>query len=865
MRRNYFASFFLLSSLLTVAEKPLFTRLDADATGVRFSNNLIESESLNILNYEYYYNGGGVAAGDINNDGKVDLYFTANTGPNKLYLNEGGFKFQDITRFSGTEGKPGWKTGVTMVDINNDGWLDIYLCHSGRVDTVYRKNELFINNKDLTFTEQAAAYGIDDNSCSTQAAFFDFDKDGDLDMYLLNHNITTFKNFDIREMRMKRDPVAGDKLFRNDNGRFIDISEAAGIRGSAIGFGLGIATGDINNDGWADIYIANDYTEPDYLYINNHDGTFTDRLPEMMGHISHFSMGCDMTDLNNDGWNDIVTLDMLPEDNFRQKEMRGPANYDRYWMQVRYGYHHQVMRNCLHLNNGNGTFSEIGQLAGISNTDWSWTPVAADFDNDGLKDLYITNGYRRNYINMDFLKYTYEDAKAEARKTGVKANLMELVNQIPSIDIPNYLFMNRNGLTFDNTGLENGITENSLSSGAVAADLDNDGDLDLIVNNTNAPAFIYRNNVNSENHHIRFKLTGAKNNLKGIGTRIDIRTGDRIQTQELYLARGYQSSVDATVLFGTGRFEKVDDAKITWPDGRVTVMKNLTTEKTYEAVYSEAKSIRETKPSSPRLLFQRADSIINHTHLETDYIYYKTDFLLPHRLSNLGPRIAKGDADGDGKQDLYIGGSAGYSGTLLLQKKDCFIAVNNDEISNDSLKEDGQSLFSDTDGDGDMDLIVVSGSNEFPDGSPELQDRLYINQGKGNFTRSHDGLPTDTMAGLCIRETDIDEDGDMDIFIGGCTRHAGYGLPLASVLLRNDQGKFSDMTDTWCPELKSSGMVMDAEFADIDSDGHKDLIISGEWMPVRVFIYRSGQFIESASSGLESYPGWWNKIIATDI
>ncbi|MFM7186872.1 MAG: VCBS repeat-containing protein [Bacteroidota bacterium] len=844
---------------------PLFTRLDAEMTEIRFSNTLIESEALNILNYEYYYNGGGVAAGDINNDGKVDLYFSANTGPNKLYLNQGDLKFQDITRYSGTEGKPGWKTGVTMVDINNDGWLDIYLCHSGRVDTSYRKNELFINNKDLTFSERANEYGLDDNSCSTQAAFFDFDRDGDLDVYLLNHNITTYKNFDIREMRLKRDPIAGDKLFRNDNGRFTDISEQAGIRGSAIGFGLGIATGDINNDGWPDIYIANDYTEPDYLYINNQDGTFTDKLTEMMGHTSHFSMGCEMTDMNNDGWNDVVTLDMLPEDNFRQKEMRGPANYDRYWLQVRYGYHHQVMRNCFQLNNRNGTFSEIGQLAGISNTDWSWTPVAADFDNDGLKDLYITNGYRRNYINMDFLKYTYEDAKAEARKSGQKANLMELVNQIPSIDIPNYLYLNRNGLTFVNAGIENGITENSLSSGAVAADLDNDGDMDLAVNNTNSPAFIYRNNGNPKNHFIKFKLNGAENNLRAIGSRIEIRIGDRIQSQELFMARGYQSSVDPSVQFGTGTSLKVDEAKITWPDGRLTLLKNLDVDRTYEATQSEAKSMKAMSDKTSRKLFQPVDSIISYTHQESDYIDFKTEFLLPHRLSNLGPRIAVGDADGNGMQDLYIGGSAGYSGQLLIQKNDCFLAMTSPELSQDSLKEDGQSLFSDVDGDGDADLIVVSGSNEFQDGSPELQDRIYLNQGKGEFIKSNDRLPSDTIAGLCIRGADIDKDGDQDLFVGGCTRHAGYGLPLASCLLLNDKGKFTDVTEKWCPELKMAGMVMDAEFMDVNADGAVDLIISGEWMAVRVFINHNGRFEESTTTGLESYTGWWNTTTVADM
>jgi hypothetical protein len=823
----------VLCSIHAVAENN-FIQIPVSQSGVRFVNRLNETEELNILNYEYYYNGGGVAAGDINNDGKADLYFIANIGPNKLYVNRGDFNFQDVTDFAGVAGAQGWKTGVTMADVNADGWLDIYVCHSGKLPAEMRRNELFINNKDLTFTERAAEFGLDDNSCSTQAAFFDFDKDGDLDMYLLNHNITTFKNFDIREMREKRDPIAGDKLYLNDNGRYRDISEQAGIRGSAIGFGLGIAVGDIDNDGWQDIYVANDYTEPDYLYINNGDGTFTDRMREQMEHISQFAMGCDMADFNNDGWNDLVTLDMLPEDNPRQKEMRGPANYDKYWLQVRYGYHHQVMRNTLQLNNRNGTFSEIGQMAGISNTDWSWTPLLVDFDNDGWKDLFITNGYRRNYINMDFLKYTYEDAKAKARAEGGKTDLMELVNQIPSIDIPNYYFHNNGDLTFSDKSKPAGITENSLSGGATAVDLDNDGDKDLVVNNINQPAFVYRNETSAGNSYIRFRFAGAGKNTFGIGCKVEIRCGDLLQQQELQTTKGYQSSAEPILSFGTGNHATIDEVSVTWPDGNRQTLKNLKTRQSWTFHEMDAKPRSDERRSvNSKTLFATADTLA-FRHEENSFVDFKNEFLLPHRLSTLGPKITMGDVNGDGKEDFYIGNAAGAKGGLFISSGDGFIPSAQPALYADSLREDGESFFFDADGDKDLDLLVVSGGNEFEDGSEELADRLYLNDGKGIFLRSEGLLPADTIAGLCVAGADFDADGDQDLFIGGCVRH-------------------------------DAGMVMDACWSDMDGDGRKDLVVAGEWMPVRIFFNRDGHLTEQSMKGIPNSSGWWNFIGTADL
>lgn len=868
MRRTLFHLVFLIvfgiSSCFILAAQPLFSALPASRTGIRFSNQLIETEALNILNYEYYYNGGGVAAGDINNDGKIDLYFTANTAPNKLYLNQGDFQFQDITRFAGVEGSGGWKTGVTMVDINSDGWLDIYVCHSGKVAADLRKNELFVNNKDLTFTERAAEYGLDDNSCSTQAAFFDFDRDGDLDMYLLNHNVVTFKNFDIREMRSKRDSVAGDKLFRNDNGKFIDISIEAGIKGSAIGFGLGIAIGDMNNDGWQDIYIANDYTEPDYLYYNNGDGTFTDKLTEQMGHISQFAMGCEMADFNNDGWNDMITLDMLPEDNPRQKEMRGPANYDKYWLQVRYGYHHQVMRNTLQLNNRNGTFSEIGQLANISNTDWSWTPLMVDFDNDGWKDLYITNGYRRNYINMDFLKYTYEDAKAKARREGEKTNLMELVNQIPSIDIPNYFYLNNTDLTFSDVSRENGIIENSLSGGAVAVDLDNDGDRDLVVNNINETAFVYRNEGRPNNHFLKLRFTGDGANTFGIGAKVDLRIGELMQHQEVQLVHGYQSSCDPSLLFGTGNATLIDEIIITWPDQRKEVLQQIKTDQTLSVNQANARFSKVKPPAKKQKLFLPADSL-PALHEENSYIDFKTEFLLPHKLSTFGPRLAIADVDRDGNSDILVGNAAGVKNCLLLQQNSKFIESKQPALAADSMSEDGESAFFDADNDGDVDLYIVSGGNEFESGSAELQDRLYLNDGKGNFTSATNQLPQESIAGLCVAPSDFDGDGDIDLFVGGCVQQGRYGMPVKSFLLMNDKGNFRNVAASWCPILDSTGMIMDATWSDVNGDQRNDLIVVGEWMAIRIFINTGTKLEEQFDGGIPNSAGWWNCVVAGDL
>jgi hypothetical protein len=556
---------------------------------------------------------------------------------------------------------------------------------------------------------------------------------------------------------------------------------------------------------------------------------------------------------------------MLPEDNPRQKEMRGPANYDKYWLQVRYGYHHQVMRNTLQLNNRNGTFSEIGQMAGISNTDWSWTPLLVDFDNDGWKDLFITNGYRRNYINMDFLKYTYEDAKAKSRAEGAKTDLMELVNRIPSIDIPNYYFRNNGDLTFSDKSKPAGITENSLSGGATAVDLDNDGDKDLVVNNINQPAFIYRNDIPSGNHYVRFRFSGKGKNTFGIGCKVEIRCGELLQKQELQTSKGYQSSAEPVLSFGTGNHTSIDEVTVTWPDGNRQTIKNLKTRQTWTFHESDAKPHPGGRLTlNNKALFAPAESLA-FRHEENSFVDFKNEFLLPHRLSTLGPKITTGDVNGDGQEDFYIGNAAGAKGVLFINSVDGFIPTQQPALDADSLKEDGESLFFDADGDKDLDLLVISGGNEFEDGSEELADRLYLNDGKGTFLRSEGLLPTDTIAGLCVAGDDFDADGDQDLFVGGCVRHAAYGLPVPSRLLENQGGRFIDVTALKCKELTEAGMVMDACWADMDSDGRKDLIIAGEWMPVRIFFNRDGQLTERSTNGIPNSSGWWNFICAADL
>ncbi|WP_375443833.1 VCBS repeat-containing protein [uncultured Fibrella sp.] len=862
--------------ILPVVVQAQFTRLGAEKTGVRFTNQLTETEEHNVLAYEYFYNGGGVAVGDLNNDGLPDLYFTGNMTPDRLYTNTGKLTFTDISSSAGVGQGTGWKTGVTLVDINRDGWLDIYVCYSGSGDPATRRNRLYINNHlskkgQLTFTERAAQYGLDSPAHSTQAAFFDYDKDGDLDCFLLNHNIKDFKRFDAELTKAMRDEYAGDKLLRNDNNRFVDVSEAAGIKGNPIGFGLGVAVADVNLDGWPDLYVSNDYIEQDYLYLNDGKGHFIDQLDAAVGHLSYFSMGNDIADMNNDGWPDIFTLDMLPEDNRRQKLLYGPENYETYQNMLRNGFSHQLMRNMLQLNNGNTglkaagvnvpTFSEIGQLAGISNTDWSWTPLVADFDNDGWKDLFVTNGYLRDYTNMDFMKF-YADAQLKASRGSATA-MMDILKQMPSSATKNYIFKNSGKLTFTNKVADWGFDQPVLSNGAVYADLDNDGDLEIITNNVNVPASIYRND-NPKQHYLAIQL-GESSATQAVGTRVWVYTAGRQQYQEFNPSRGFQSGMYTPLHVGLGNYALVDSLRIVWPSGKTQVLRQIKADQKL-VVRPEAASgtYSWSTPVSPLFTEIAPDSAI-FRHTEDLYNDFKRQPAMPNMLSNQGPHLAQADVNGDGFVDLYAPGAKGQSGTLLMGRANgTYLTVPQPAFIADKLSEDTDALFVDVDGDGDQDLYVASGGYAYLPDDLLLQDRLYLNDGKGNFTRSTEGLPIDQVSDACVVAFDVDKDGDKDLFVGGRVRPGRYPEPVSSRILVNDgKGNFTDATAQLAPFLTNIGLVTDAVAIDADKDGWDDLVLAGEWMPVYLLTNEQGKRLATPTTLAAA--GWWSRVDKADL
>ncbi len=855
----------------TVAqEKPLFESLPSSKTGVTFKNMLKETPKSNVLTYEYFFNGGGTAVGDINNDGLDDIYFTANMASNKLYLNQGDFKFSDITKSAGVACNDGWKTGVTMADVNGDGLLDIYVCYSGKGDPARRRNKLFINNGNLTFTDKAAEYGLDDPGYTTHASFFDFDKDGDLDMYLLNHNVVVIREFQFAKAKEVRDPYAGDKLFRNDNGKFVDISEAAGIKGNPLGFGLGVTVADINKDGWLDMYVSNDYVEPDYLYINNQNGSFTDRMTEYMQHISYFSMGCDVSDINNDGWPDIFTVDMLPEENERQKLLYGPENYEHFSLMVLNGFYFQNMRNMLHLNNGNGTYSEVGQFAGISKSDWSWAPLFADYDNDGHKDLFISNGYYRDYTNRDFLKYKgdYYFQKAKEKE---KADTFQLVSSMTSTPLHNYLYKNNGDLTFTDKSLDWGFKDLNFSNGAAYADLDNDGDLDLIINNQNAAASIHRNNSRElypEMNYLQLSLTGAQKNSKGNGAKVTFYADGSTQYIEKIPSRGFQSSVTDRIHIGLGSLNVVDSIKITWLSGITTTLREVKANQIVKVTEetSESKKILFAPPVTTAA-FVPVDPPLTYVHAEEGYNDFKRQPLLMTMLTTCGPVMAQGDVNNDGLTDIFVGGAQGNPGKILIQNRmgsfDEQINVNFDKVHTDA-----DALFFDMDSDKDLDLYVVSGGyNDYEAGSKALKDRIYINDGQGRFTLATGALPEMLPSKSCVAATDFDQDGDIDLFVGGRVVPGKYPVTPESYLLGNNNGQFENITPSIAADLASIGMVSDAKWLDINSDGWKDLVVIGEFMPVEIFINKQGKTLERSTREFfdNELTGLWTKMIVHDF
>ncbi len=861
----------IILSLSSCSDKKdtLFTALSEGKTGIKFRNLLEESPELNVLNYQYFYNGSGVATGDINNDGLVDICFTGNMVKNRLYLNKGNLEFEDITPKSTIADKQGWCTGVTMVDINADGWLDIYICRSADEDASRRKNLLFINNHDLTFTEKADEYGLADTGFSTQASFFDMDKDGDLDMFLLNHSSNEFAGFkrELVNLKRQKNDLYGSKLYRNDNGKFTNITEGAGITSNVLSFGLGVAVFDVNNDSWLDIYVSNDFNEEDYLFINQKNGTFKESVREAFDYVSLFSMGSDAADFNNDGKIDLVTLDMLPEDNATQKMHLGADNYDKVQMLFQNGFHYQFSRNMLQLNNGNGTFSEIGQLAGVSNTDWSWTALCADYDLDGQKDLFITNGYVKDYTNMDFLKFSTELATESQKKLPQNELLKELLQKMPGSKTENYMFKNNGNLTFSKVTKDWGLGGLGFSSGATYADLDNDGDLDLVVNKINDYAGVYRNNAETlvKNNYIKIKLKSDAPNVDAIGASVSVHAGGQQFFQQNIPSRGYESSVDRNLVFGLGKNAVIDSIVVIWSDDKMQVLTQVKPNQTL-AIEKKSNNSQYAYPLSTTPFFM-ASNALNFKHLENDFQDFKTQTLLPHFLSRCGPHIAKGDVNNDGLEDVYICGAKGSVGGLFIQNGGGnFNQKANSSFQADVNCEDGDALFFDADGDKDLDLYVVSGGYEFAENDPALQDRLYFNDGKGNFNKKTGSLPIETISGACVRAGDVDKDGDLDLFIGGYVVPSKYPMPpLSTVLINDGKGSFLNKTQAIAPEIAQIGMVRDAVWADVNKDNQLDLVVVGEWMPVTVFINKNGKLIKDEMWSVKNSSGWWNRLLAEDF
>jgi hypothetical protein len=850
--------------------------MPSSETGITFENEVVYQEEFNVYTYRNFYNGAGVGIGDINNDGLVDIYFCGNQESNRLYLNKGNFKFEDITDQAGVACENVWSTGVSMADINGDGFLDIFVTKSGSPDGENRHNELFINNGDLSFTEKSEDFGLDDIGLSNHAAFFDFDKDGDLDCYLLNNSFDSFSAAQLKkDLRKIRDPSGANKLYRNEGDHFTDISEESGIYGSAIGFGLGVTIGDVNRDGWQDIYISNDFFERDYLYLNNQDGTFSEVLEAQINEISLGSMGADIADINNDAYPEIFVTEMLPKKESRLKTKAMFESLERYLLNVEMGYHHQFARNVLQLNNQDNTFSEIGRLAGVEATDWSWSASIWDMDNDGWKDIFVANGIFKDLLDQDYIGlYTNPNIVRSMIREDDNA-ILKLIDAIPSEKISNYAFKNNHDLTFEDQAQIWGLGEISHSNGSAFGDLDNDGDLDLVVNNVNMPSFVYKNNSTDEdkNHFVQFKLKGIGKNLDAIGAQVFLKSGDKSFYQELIPTRGFMSSVDPIIHFGLGEISIIDTVFVYWPDDKITILTDIPVDKRLKLSQSSANSVRSKAGNSinPHPLFENisAQNLVEHQHIENDFVDFNRDKLLYHMLSSEGPKICKGDINGDGLEDVYIGGSKNYPGTLMVQLPNgIFSKTNTGIFESDQISEDSDCIFFDADNDNDLDLYVASGGYEFSSSSSALLDRFYINDGNGQFSKTEQRLPAGKNESTsCVDAADIDGDGDLDLFVGIRLRPFLYGVPTSGYILLNDgEGQFENFTEKLAPDLIEIGMITDAIWSDIDQDKDPDLIMVGDYMPVTIFRNESGKFENiTAQSGLENTKGWWNCLRGADL